>query len=200
MKLNQICRFGITAASIGATTIALMTIAAPRTIAMPSHDPKMPEHPPKTMPEMGKTMESGHGAGSGHGHRTVTVPAGQPKPSAQLIITPDPMKGWNMQIQTTNFTFAPEQIGRRSQPSEGHAHLYLNGKKIARVYGPWSHIPSLPAGKNTLRVTLNTNNHEDLSVDGKVVEAIAIIEVPTAPPTVQPATTTVPNPPTSHQH
>jgi hypothetical protein len=174
MKLNQIDRFGSTALSIGAS--ALMTIAISQSIAT-------------AMPEPGhKTAESGHG------HKMLAIPAGQPQPTAQLIITPDPMKGWNMQIQTTNFTFAPEQIGRRSQASEGHAHLYLNGKKIARIYGPWSHIPSLPAGQNTLRITLNTNNHEDLTIAGKVVEATAIVEVP-ATATPSPSTQSPTQPP-----
>jgi len=54
-------------------------------------------------------------------------------------------------------------------PSEGHAHLYIDGKKVTRLYGEWYHIPSLSPGTHKITVTLNANSHEDLMVKGKVV-------------------------------
>jgi hypothetical protein len=113
-----------------------------------------------------------------HKHTSIEIPKGQPVPKVTLTITPDAMKGWNMQVKTENFSFAPERASQDSKTTEGHAHLFLNGKKIARIYSNWGHIPSLPKGKNELRITLNTNMHEDLTVAGKVIEAIAIVEVP----------------------
>jgi hypothetical protein len=111
-------------------------------------------------------------------HHSVAIPKGQAVPKITLQITPDAMKGWNMNIQTENFIFAPERVGQSSKTTEGHAHFFLNGKKIARLYGPWAHIPSLPKGKNELKVSLNTNMHEDLTEQGKVIEATTIVEVP----------------------
>jgi hypothetical protein len=111
-------------------------------------------------------------------HHSVAIPKGQAVPKITLQITPDAMKGWNMNIQTENFAFAPEQASQSSKTTEGHAHFFLNGKKLARLYGPWAHIPSLPQGKNELKVSLNTNMHEDLTDEGKVIEATAIVEVP----------------------
>jgi hypothetical protein len=113
-----------------------------------------------------------------HSHASLAIPKGQPVPRAKLLITPDAMSGWNMQIVTENFTFAPERLNQDSKPTEGHAHLFLNGRKLARLYGHWHHIPKLPQGKNELRITLNTNRHEDLTDQGKVIDAIALVEVP----------------------
>jgi hypothetical protein len=109
---------------------------------------------------------------------TIAIPKGQAIPTIKLVVTPDAMKGWNMNIQTENFAFAPEQASQSSKTTEGHAQFFLNGKKLARLYGPWAHIPSLPKGKNELKVSLNTNMHEDLTHEGKVIEATTIVEVP----------------------
>jgi len=80
------------------------------------------------------------------------------------------MSGWNIQIETSNFSFAPEHASNVHEPGEGHAHLYINGKKIARMYGPWIHVPELLKARNTIKVTLNTNDHQTITVDGKPVE------------------------------
>ena len=37
-----------------------------------------------------------------------------------------------MHLVTENFTFTPEKIDQESEGSEGHAHVYVDGKKIAR--------------------------------------------------------------------
>jgi hypothetical protein len=116
-----------------------------------------------------------------HGHGAIEIPKDQPIPTVKLEVKPDPMMGWNLQVQTANFTFAPENMGS-SKTTEGHAHLFLNGKKMARLYGTWSHIPKLPVGKNEIRVTLNTNMHEDLTVGGQPIAALAIVEVPATQP------------------
>ena len=53
----------------------------------------------------------------------------------------------------------------------GHAHLYLNGVKVARLYGTAYHLSDLPDGQHTITVTLNTNDHSDLALDGRLIEA-----------------------------
>ncbi len=66
--------------------------------------------------------------------------------------------------------FAPEHAGQGDVPGEGHAHLYLNGEKIARIYGDWYHLAALPAGQNVLRVGLYSNSHKALAVNGAHLE------------------------------
>ena len=105
-----------------------------------------------------------------HQHGTLAV-ANQGAPTVVITATADSMTGWNVHVETKNFRFAPEHVGQAHVAGEGHAHLYLDGKKIARLYGPWFHVPAQAAGKHSLRVTLNANSHEELAVDGKVIEA-----------------------------
>ena len=99
-------------------------------------------------------------------------------PQVTLTVEPDSMAGWNLQLETTNFTFAPERVNRASVVTEGHAHLFINGEKITRLYGSWYYIPSLPAGEHELRVELNGNGHETLTAEGQPIGATVKIEVP----------------------
>ncbi|MDX2096514.1 MAG: hypothetical protein SFW36_01950 [Leptolyngbyaceae cyanobacterium bins.59] len=135
------------------------------------HPIKSQAHPSQEKP--GSMM--GHG---GHTAKVKEIPNGQPIPTVKLIARPDVMKGWNVEVQVTNFRFAPERVNQSSDVKEGHAHLYLNGQKIARLYGNWYHLESLKPGKHTLTITLNTNTHEDLTYKGKVISASTLIEVP----------------------
>ena len=61
-------------------------------------------------------------------------------------------------------------VCRRSGLSRRRAaHLYINGEKVARLYGPWYHIAYLEPGKNEILVTLNANNHGEYLHDGEVI-------------------------------
>lgn len=106
-----------------------------------------------------------------HSHSRVEIPVGQPVPTVTLNLQPDAKQGWNLNVVVTNFQFAPERVNQTSTLTEGHAHLYVNGKKVARLYGSWYYLESLAPGKNTITVTLNTNQHEDLVYQGKVIQA-----------------------------
>ena len=113
---------------------------------------------------------AGHAAG--HNHDTmVSLPAGPGAPALEISLEPDPVSGWNLHIVTDNFTFAPDRAGLAHTPGEGHAHVYVNGEKVARVYGPWFHLPALPEGRSLVEVTLNANDHSALAVDGKALKA-----------------------------
>jgi hypothetical protein len=124
--------------------------------------------------------DSGHSdAGDhDHGHSTVEIPAGQPVPTVTLVAHPDPVRGWNLEIQTTNFRFAPEQVNQANQPNAGHGHLTINGERGARVYGPWLHLPQLPPGRNEITVSLTTNGHEALTHNGQAIESTVVVDVP----------------------
>ena len=77
--------------------------------------------------------------------------------------------GWNLHLMTQNFVFSPENEGKAHVDGVGHAHLYINGEKVARLYGPWYHIKDLPKGKHKIKVALTSNNHSEYAVDGTPV-------------------------------
>ena len=113
----------------------------------------------------------GGASGDGHNHYRKLNLVGTNAPTLDVRVTEDPDQGWNLRVMTTGFTFSPANVGRSHVPGEGHAHVHVNGRKIARLYGPWMHIASLPEGEVEILVTLNANDHRLLSVDGIPVEA-----------------------------
>ena len=104
-----------------------------------------------------------------HEHKMLDVSEVTNRPEVKISIGPDRMKGWNLQIDTTNFAFTPENLNQDSNPNEGHAHIYINGKKAGRIYGEWYYLPDLPKGEVEIKVTLNSNKHEDLMYQGEIV-------------------------------
>lgn len=95
-------------------------------------------------------------------------------PSVSIRLHPDAMSGWNLEATTTNFRLAPEHVNTAVLPNEGHMHVYVDGKKISRVYGNWYHLPKelfASVGTHAVLVTLNANDHSDLSLKGVRVEA-----------------------------
>ncbi|NES04727.1 MAG: hypothetical protein F6K22_18965 [Okeania sp. SIO2F4] len=112
-----------------------------------------------------------------HSHKKIEIPTGKPVPEVDLFVYQDTMKGWNLELKLTNFKFAPETVNQSSNPNEGHAHLYINDKKITRIYGNWYYLGSLEPGSNKITVTLNTNKHEDLVSNSKMIMDTEIIEV-----------------------
>lgn len=95
--------------------------------------------------------------------------------AVRLQVQKDSKSGWNLHVITERFRFAPERAGQQARPQEGHAHLYLDGTKIARLYGPWYHLaPSaVPRGEHTLTVSLTANDHTAWAVNGKPIQATA---------------------------
>lgn len=111
-------------------------------------------------------------------HPPLMIPQGQPIPTLNLTVEADAMRGWNLQAAVSNFSFAPERVNQRSLTTEGHAHLFINGEKITRLYGPWYYIPELPPGEHEIRVELNANGHETLMTGGEAIADTVKITVP----------------------
>ncbi|MFW8634482.1 hypothetical protein [Cribrihabitans pelagius] len=119
----------------------------------------------------------GHAEMAGHAHEAVLdLPAGSDAPRVALKLLKDPMSGWNLQVTPENFRFAPQNASAADVPGEGHAHVYVNGGKIARLYAEWLHIPSLPAGGAEVTVSLNSNSHSPLTVEGEPVSASVTVQ------------------------
>ena len=105
-----------------------------------------------------------------HDHHDKTIEVGKGTKPITLKVNKieDNMDGWNIQIETVNFVFSPTNAGGKHVEGEGHAHLYINGKKEARLYGSWFHLSSklLKKGKNKVTISLHANSHEQLTVNG----------------------------------
>jgi hypothetical protein len=130
------------------------------------------EHSAHVAQEMNGSMQHGTAAGGLHDHsELLSIPGGPDAPALKVAVLPDPVSGWNLKVSVQNFRFAPEHASLEHVPGEGHAHVYVNGEKIARLYGAWLHLSSLPEGGAVVEVTLNSNDHRQLVVDGELVGA-----------------------------
>ena len=109
-----------------------------------------------------------------HAHGRFNVESG-PIPTLSLSVTPDPESGWNIRLETENFTFRPPSFAPEISANAGHAHLYINGEKHSRLYGRDVHVTGLAPGVNEVRVTLNTDDHQELYVEGEVISAGAFL-------------------------
>ena len=67
--------------------------------------------------------------------------------------------------------------GRDNAEGHGHAHVYVNGMKLGRVYGDWYHIGSLPLGRNEVSVSLYANDHRGLSAGGSKITSTRTVIV-----------------------
>ena len=122
--------------------------------------------------------DAAHDANEMHGKmhaQTIDLSDMSEPPSLSLKVTKDTMSGWNLNLQTKNFVFAPDQTGGAHVPGYGHAHLYIDGVKVSRLYGEWVHIGALSPGEHVIRVTLNANTHEALTLGEDVIASEIIV-------------------------
>jgi hypothetical protein len=110
-------------------------------------------------------------------HEMIDLSESENQPTVDLIIHEDPKSGWNLQIVTTNFTFAPEYASQEHKEGQGHAHLYIDGTKITRLYGEWYHLPELTVGNHEIKVSLNANGHSEFMINGEAISDTEIIVV-----------------------
>ncbi len=89
----------------------------------------------------------------------------------------DTKDGYNLHVMTNNYKWTPETVNTKPIQGEGHAHVYVNDVKVARLYGDWFHVPGtfFKTGENEIKVTLNANDHSEWGKNGKVIESVVTV-------------------------
>ncbi len=98
--------------------------------------------------------------------------------SLSIAAEADADGGIDVHITTEGFRFAPELVDQAHTPGSGHAHIYLDGVKLGRVFESNYHIADAPPGEREVRVSLNTNDHSELVYGGQKVEDTVKVTVP----------------------
>lgn len=102
-------------------------------------------------------------------------------PKATLDIQKDPTGGFNVHVITTNFVWRPEMASMQHVPGEGHAHVYLDGRKIMRIYNEWFHLNtfqfSTKSGEQLLSIEFVGNDHSPYTIQGFPVGAEQLVDV-----------------------
>ena len=115
-------------------------------------------------------------------------------PTASLEIKKDPTGGFNVHVVTTNFIWRPEMASMKHVPGEGHAHVFLDGRKIMRIYNEWFHLNTYQfatrAGEQLLSVEFVGNDHAPYTIQGSPVGDTRIVDV--LADEIQPAESQIP--------
>jgi hypothetical protein len=113
-----------------------------------------------------------------HSHDEVTpVDFVGDTPRIELEVVDDPKSGWNAFITLDGMTLSPEHASTGHVDGEGHLHIYANGQKLGRLYGPATHIAALPEGEVEISVVAYTNDHNPYLADGQPISAASMVTV-----------------------
>lgn len=118
--------------------------------------------------------EPSDAAGHAHG-MTMDVSALDPAPTVTLEVFEDPKTGWNVHAVATNHVLNPEAASTEHVAGEGHMHLYVDGKKVTRLYGEWYHLGGLSNGDHDIRVELSANSHAALAIGDTIIDQTVTI-------------------------
>jgi zinc and cadmium transporter len=106
-----------------------------------------------------------------HSHALLEVNSSFPVPEISINVEEDKKSGYNLFLTTQNFTFNPDNASSEHVDGEGHAHLYINGKKITRLYSKAYYLGDFEKGSYTIVVELSSNDHSVLSKNGNPIQA-----------------------------
>ena len=102
-------------------------------------------------------------------------------PQATLEVRKDPTGGFNVHVVTSNFVWRPEMASMQHMAGEGNAHVYLDGRKIMRIYNEWFHLNTFQfatkPGEQLLTIEFVGNDHAPYTIQGLPVGAEALIDV-----------------------
>jgi hypothetical protein len=107
-----------------------------------------------------------------HSHMPIQVPKDVPKPRLSIAVFKDVMSGYNLELLSENYSLMPPPrkgfnmrelmlptINKDTGYIEGHAHLYVNGEKVQRIYSNNVHLPTALFRPGVNQVTVSINNH-----------------------------------------
>lgn len=109
------------------------------------------------------------GAKDGHAHdRQMNMPAAH-APTLAVTLKDSDAGGFILMLDTTRFRFAKEHVDDPHVTGEGYAQIYVDGKKIDRIYAPRYELKPLTPGVHDIEVGLYGNDHMIHTADGKPV-------------------------------
>ena len=130
-----------------------------------------------------QTTSSAHSEGSDssadhHGSADLASIESEVPISISFTTEVDDTGGVNIHIVTEGWLWTPDNVDGEHVPGEGHAHIYVDGVKIDRIYGPTYYLEGIEPGEREVRVSLNSNSHDELTYGGNAVEAVSMVEIP----------------------
>ncbi len=143
---------------LGVLLVGYQRLAAPRHIAPVAHASETPDH------------------GSADG---VDLPSAD-APSVTLSARRDDAGRWQLEVETTRFRIGPTAAApdREALPTEGHAHLYVDGEMRGMIFSSPHDLGPLPPGDHEIAVQLSSADHRTLLVGGRPIESRVTVTQP----------------------
>ncbi|WP_186775444.1 YHYH protein [Rubripirellula tenax] len=115
---------------------------------------------------------------SGHSHdMTETVAANSNNPPSVLLHATPNSSGIEVHLSLSNFELSSKNVDQAHIDGQGHAHLYLDGVKVTRLFDNTYQLDNVATGSHTVSVELVSNDHRVYSIAGHSIEAIAEVTV-----------------------
>lgn len=126
----------------------------------------------------GKMEDDDHSGEHGHNGTATETLVSEAPVGVSITAEVDAQGAVDVEIDVEGMRFAPESVDQEHTAGAGHAHIYVDGEKLGRVFESSYRIENLPPGDHDIRVSLNTNDHRELVYDGKVAEDTVTVTVP----------------------
>jgi hypothetical protein len=126
----------------------------------------------------GKMEDDNHSGEHGHNGGAAETLVSEAPVGVSITAEVDARGAVDVGIDVEGMRFAPELVDQAHTVGVGHAHIYVDGEKLGRVFESSYRIENLPPGDHEIRVSLNTNDHRELVYDGRVAEDTVTVTVP----------------------
>ena len=77
---------------------------------------------------------------------------------------------WTLNVDFENFEIREDKVDQENVPGEGHAHIYVNGEKVSRLFAEQHTFEDLLSDGDIVRVEINTNDHRPYTHDGTPID------------------------------
>lgn len=143
---------------LGVLLVGYQRLAAPRYVTPVAHASEAPDH---------ATADG------------VDLPSAG-APSVTLSVRRDDAGRWLLDLETTGFRIAPTAAAPTGEtlPTEGHAHLYVDGEMRGMIFSSPHDLGPLPPGEHEIAVQLSSADHRTLLVEGKPIESRVTVTQP----------------------
>lgn len=108
------------------------------------------------------------------------LPPDRDQPTIVLAARRLPSGRWRLTIETTGFRFTRLCVPDAEALPVGHAHVLLDGVRVASAYEPIVDLDALPPGRHVVSAVLRGQDHRALLGTHGLIKAEIVVEVPEA--------------------
>ncbi|GLW46196.1 hypothetical protein Stsp02_18580 [Streptomyces sp. NBRC 14336] len=116
-------------------------------------------------------------------------------PEVGVEVEPNDDDSWDVRLTVRGFRFSPAGTKEHPVAGQGLAHLYLDGKLIAKLRGPAYRLPAelVPRGTHQLTARLYADDGTVWATDGEPIESTADLTASETDPSMSAGATRVRN-------